>query len=91
MKASDLFAAGTRIIGILAIIKAIGVLIMTVPSLFGHNYPGWAMHMQIMTLVYPLALLLIGIYLFTHLKIFSPIEKYCIYTRKHFVILTKIA
>ena len=55
MKASDLFAAGTRIIGILAIIKAIGVLIMTVPSLFGHNYPGWAMHMQIMTLVYPLA------------------------------------
>ncbi len=61
--ASDLFAAGTRIIGILAIIKAIGVLIMTVPSLFGHNYPGWAMHMQIMTLVYPLALLLIGIYL----------------------------
>lgn len=63
MKASDLFAAGTRIIGILAIIKAIGVLIMTVPSLFGHNYPGWAMHMQIMTLVYPLALLLIGIYL----------------------------
>ncbi|NLX02935.1 MAG: hypothetical protein GXY40_10470 [Syntrophomonadaceae bacterium] len=61
--ASDLFAAGTRIIGILAIIKAIMVLIMTVPSLFGHNYPGWALSQQIMTLVYPLALLLIGIYL----------------------------
>jgi hypothetical protein len=61
--ASDLFAVGTRIIGILAIIKAIMVLIMTVPSLFGHHYPGWAMHMQIMTMVYPLALLLIGIYL----------------------------
>lgn len=77
--ASDLFAAGTRIVGILAIIKAIGVLIMTVPSLFGNNYPGWAMHMQIMTLVYPLALLLIGIYLLSGtgklVRKFYPEEK----------------
>ena len=63
LSASDLFAVGIRIIGILAIIKSIMVLIMTVPSLFGHNYPGWALSQQIMTLVYPLALLLIGIYL----------------------------
>jgi hypothetical protein len=63
LSASDLFAAGIRIIGILAIIKAIMVLIMTVPSLFGHHYPDWAMYQQIMTLVYPLALLIIGIYL----------------------------
>lgn len=63
LSASDLFAAGIRIIGILAIIKTIMALIITVPSLFVHNYPGWALHMQIMTMVYPLALLLIGIYL----------------------------
>ena len=78
LSASDLFAAGTRIIGILAIIKAIGVLIMTVPSLFGHNYPGWALSQQIMTLVYPLVLLLIGIYLLSYtsrlVKKFYPEE-----------------
>lgn len=66
LSASDLFAAGIRIIGILAIIKVIMVLIMTVPSLFGHNYPGWARSQQIMTLVYPLVLLLIGIYLLSY-------------------------
>lgn len=66
VKASDLFAAGTRIIGILALIKGIQVSIMTAPSvfgLFGQNYPGWAMSQQIITLIYPLALLIIGIYL----------------------------
>lgn len=45
MTASDLFAAGARIIGILTIIKGIQVIIMTVPSLFMMfelNYPEWA-------------------------------------------------
>jgi hypothetical protein len=77
--ASDLFAAGTRIIGILAIIKSIMILIMTVPTLFGNNYPGWALGQQIMTLVYPLALLLIGIYLLSAtgrlVRKFYPEEK----------------
>jgi hypothetical protein len=64
--AFDLFAAGARIIGILTIIKGIQVIIMTVPSLFvmfGQNSPEWAAVQQLITIVYPLALILIGFYL----------------------------
>lgn len=66
MTVSDLFAAGARIIGILTIIKGIQVIIMTIPGLFvmfGQNSPEWAAVQQLITLVYPLALILIGFYL----------------------------
>ena len=66
MTAFDLFAAGARIIGILTIIKGIQVIIMSVPSLFmmfGQNSPEWAAVQQLITIVYPLALILIGFYL----------------------------
>lgn len=66
MTAFDLFAAGARIIGILTIIKGIQVIIMTVPSLFvmfGQNSPEWAAVQQLITIIYPLALILIGFYL----------------------------
>lgn len=68
LTASDLFAAGARIIGILAIIKGINLLIMTVPTafgLYGQYYPDWAVAQQIIPLIYPLVLLLTGIYLLT--------------------------
>lgn len=66
LMASDLFGAGVRIVGILAIIRSIEFLIMTVPSvfgLFGQDYHGLTTNEQILFLIYPLTLLLIGIYL----------------------------
>ena len=66
MTAFDLFTAGARIIGILTIIKGIQVIIMTVPGLFvmfGQNYSEWAAVQQLITIIYPLALILIGFYL----------------------------
>ncbi len=68
LTAADLFATGARTIGILAILKGIQVFIITFPTLlglFGHNVPDWALSQQIITLIYPLALLLIGFYLLT--------------------------
>lgn len=69
--AEDLFAAGVRIIGILAIVNGLQVLIMTVPALVGlyrQSVPDWALNQQLITAVYPLAVLLIGFYLISGTK-----------------------
>ncbi len=69
LKAADLFLVGIRITGILTVIKAIQVLIITILSLWnlspldGGNLPGWVVTERIITLVYPVVLLIIGIYL----------------------------
>lgn len=66
MKAADLFIAGVSIIGILAIIKAIQVLTMTVSPLvgtFGQEFPDWVITQQLIAWVYPLVLFFMGIYL----------------------------
>lgn len=68
LTAADLFAASARIIGILAILKGIQVFIITFPTilgLVGKSVPDWALSQQIMALLYPLTLILIGFYLLT--------------------------
>ena len=64
--ARDLFGAAARIVGILTIIKGIQVLIMTIPTilgLYGQGVPDWALNQKLITIIYPLALFLIGFYL----------------------------
>ena len=66
ISAGDLFAAAARIIGILVIIKGVEVLIMTVPAvlgLYGQSMPDWVLSQRIITLIYPLVLILAGSYL----------------------------
>lgn len=72
MKAADLFVVGLRVIGVLVIIKAIQSLIMGVPFIMGvfgqEENLGWVINLQIINLVNPLVLLIIGIYLLSGMK-----------------------
>lgn len=69
LKAADLFLVGIRITGILTVIKAIQMLIITILSLWSllaldeGNLTEWVVMERIITLVYPVILLIIGIYL----------------------------
>lgn len=72
IKAADLFLVGLRVVGVLVIIKAIQSLIMSAPfimGVLGHEESlGWVISLQVMSVVNPLVLLIIGIYLLSGMK-----------------------